>query len=70
MTTPVQRQRIRDAREAALRNRLIGDGLLPQQADRWIAAILSDGVGDPATATFWEDGYEWISGQVAQGRRR
>lgn len=35
MTTPLARQRILEARRAALRNRLIGDRLLPEQADTW-----------------------------------
>lgn len=60
--------RIRIAREDALRNRLIGEGLLPAQADRWIAALLRDG-GDPSTAAFWERGYDWINDQLAGGRR-
>lgn len=69
MTTTVQRDRIRIARHDALRNRLIGDGLLPEQADRWIEALLRDG-GDPMTAAFWEHGYDWIVSQLAGGQRR
>jgi hypothetical protein len=61
--------RVRGAREEALRSRLLGDGLLPQEVDRWIATILGDGVDDPSTAAFWEHGYNWISGQIASKRR-
>ena len=68
MTTPLQRERIQIARREALRARLLGDGLLPAQADRWISAWERDG-GDPSTAAFWDQGYEWISRQVVGGGR-
>lgn len=62
MTTP-DPARIRHARQAALRARLIGSGLLPDQADRWIEALFRDG-GDPSAAAFWERGFDWIRDQV------
>lgn len=60
--------RIRRARHDALRNRLISSGLLPEHVDRWIEAWLRDG-GDPSTAAFWNQGFDWINDQVNGGRR-
>lgn len=43
--------RIRKAREEALRNRLVSvDGLLREQADRWISAW-AEGSGEPQSAS-------------------
>ena len=60
--------RIRTARKEGLRARLIGDGLLPEQADRWIATWL-ESEGDPDTVAFWEAAYEWIVSELAGGHR-
>lgn len=68
MTTPVQRERIRIARHRALRNRLISDGLLEEQADRWISAW-AEGVGEPQEAEEFDAAYEWIVSELAGGRR-
>jgi len=59
-------RKILAARGAALRSRLIGDGLLPDQADRWIEAWSRTGRA-PESAAYWEQGYEWIAAQT--GRR-
>lgn len=66
--TVVQRERIRIARHAALRNRLISDGLLPAQADRWISDWVEH-VGEPREADEFAAAYEWIVSEIAGGRR-
>lgn len=68
MTTDVQRDRIREARHQATRNRLIGEGLLPGQADAWIDSWIRVG-GDASKAAFWELGYEWIRRKVNAGEK-
>lgn len=62
--------RIRQAREAALRRRLVdADGLLEEQADRWIGAW-AETVGEPETAAEFDACYEWICSEIAGGARR
>jgi len=61
--------RIRRARHDALRNRLIGDGLTPDQADRWISAW-AERAGEPETAEEFHAAYEWIVSELAGGARR
>jgi hypothetical protein len=58
--------RIRRARHGALRNRLIGDGLLPDQADRWISAW-AERAGEPETAEEFDAAYEWIVSEPVAG---
>jgi hypothetical protein len=66
MTTVLERQRIQTARRAALRNRLISEGLLPDQVDHWIEVWLAEG-GDPDTSAFWARGHGWV---IERARRR
>jgi hypothetical protein len=54
-----------DARKADLRRRLIGVGLVSDQADRWITALLREG-GDCSRAAFWATGYDWICDSTGQ----
>jgi len=61
--------RLREARHAALRNRLVSDGLLPEQADRWIGAW-AERVGEPESADEFDAAYEWIVSELAGGARR
>jgi hypothetical protein len=68
MTTSVQRQRILEARRAAIRSGLISDGLLPEQADRWISAW-AEKAGEPESADEFDAAYEWIVSELAGGRR-
>jgi hypothetical protein len=58
--------RIRRARHDAVRNRLIGDGLLREQADRWISAW-AERAGEPETPAEFDAAYEWILSE-ARGR--
>lgn len=60
--------RIIQARRDAIRNRLIGDELLPEQADRWLSAW-AEKAGDPETAEDFDAAYEWIVSELAGGRR-
>lgn len=61
-------KRIRTARHAALRARLISDGLLPEQADRWISSW-AEKVGEPETPLEFAAAYEWIVSELAGGGR-
>jgi truncated hemoglobin YjbI len=61
--------RIRRARHDALRNRLIGDGLTPDHADRWISAW-AERAGEPESAAEFDAAYEWIVSELAGGARR
>ena len=60
--------RIRRARAEAIRNRLISDRLLPEQADRWLSAW-SQTTGEPETPAQFDAAYEWIVSELAGGRR-
>jgi hypothetical protein len=60
--------RIRKARSDALRNRLIEDGLLPEQADRWRSAR-AEKVTEPDTSPEFDAAYEWIVSELAGGAR-
>ena len=61
-------ERLSEARRAAIRSRLIGDGLLPEQADRWIAAW-AEKVGEPESAAEFDAAYEWIVSELDGGAR-
>lgn len=52
-------ERIYQARRAALRERLISTGMLPDVADRWIAHW--EARGHPASPTAWNAGFVWAS---------
>ncbi len=69
MTTPAARERILRARRAALRERLIGTGMLPDLADGWIAHWESHGHDDRDHATIWDVGFQWIVAQHSGDRK-
>ena len=58
-------KRIDEARRAATRNRLIGDGASEATADAWIAAWEAQAAQDGLErgAAYWEAGWEWIAEQ-------
>jgi hypothetical protein len=58
-------ERIDEARRAATRNRLIGDGEVPERAEVWIARweAIADTDGRPRDGAYWDDGYRWIAEQ-------
>jgi hypothetical protein len=57
--------RIDEARRAATRNRLIGEGVTEATADAWIAGwdaqAARDGI-EPGRV-YWERGWEWIASE-------
>ena len=59
--------RIDEARRAAIRNRLIGDGMTEATAAVWIAAWDAQAVLDGLEPgrLYWERGWEWIMGEEA-----
>lgn len=58
-------ERIDEARRAATRNRLIGEGLAPTRADEWIARweVQAAGEGLPRDAAYWDGCYKWVASQ-------
>jgi hypothetical protein len=64
-------ERIDQARRAATRSRLIGEGVSESTADAWIAAweakAAEDGLerGSP----YWQAGWDWIAEQREHGVR-
>jgi hypothetical protein len=60
--------RIDEARRAAIRNRLIGEGMTAATAEAWIAAWDAEAARDGLEPgrVYWERGREWI----AAGRQR
>jgi hypothetical protein len=58
-------ERIDEARRAATRNRLIGEGVTEATADAWIAAWDAQAAQDGMTpsAAYWEAGWAWIAEQ-------
>jgi hypothetical protein len=57
--------RIDEARRAATRNRLIGEGATEETADAWIAAweAQADRDGLERGPAYWECGWAWIAEQ-------
>ena len=57
--------RIDDARKAATRNRLIGEGVTESTADAWIAAWEARAARDWLTRdpAHWEAAWQWINAQ-------
>jgi hypothetical protein len=58
-------ERIDKAREAATRNRLIGDGATPATADAWLAAWADQAARDGLERgeRYWDAGWAWIADQ-------
>jgi hypothetical protein len=58
-------ERIDEARRAATRNRLIGDGATEATADAWIAAWEAQAAQDGIDhgRIYWEAGWAWIAEQ-------
>jgi hypothetical protein len=62
--------RIYQARRVALVNRLRGDGVGDETAERWVAAWESVGDGlDRDTSGFWEEAARWIDERRARRER-
>jgi hypothetical protein len=58
-------ERLDDARRAATRNRLMGDGVTADAADAWIAAWDAQAAqhGLERGSVYWETAWEWIAEQ-------
>jgi hypothetical protein len=57
--------RIDDARRAATRNRLMGEGMTEATADAWIAAWQEQAARDGLErgAAYWDAGWTWLAVQ-------
>jgi hypothetical protein len=57
--------RIDEARHAAVRNRLIGEGVTEATADAWMATWQEQAARDGLArgAAYWDAGWEWIAAQ-------
>jgi len=64
-------ERIYQARRHAIRNRLIGQGNLEDQAEAWIVAweTAGDGRPDRLSAAFLDEAINWIQSERAARRR-
>ena len=64
-------ERIDQARHAATRNRLSGEGVTEATADAWIAAweVRADRDGLERGSIYWQAAWEWI-GQERESRHR
>ena len=58
-------ERIDEARRAATRSRLIGEGVTESTADAWIAAWEAQAAEDGMErgAAYWEAAWDWIAEQ-------
>ena len=58
-------ERIDQARHAATRSRLIGEGVTEETADVWIAAWEAPAARDGLErgSAYWQAGWEWIAAQ-------
>ena len=58
-------ERIDEARRAATRSRLIGEGVTEETADAWIAAWEAKAAEDGLErgSAYWEAGWDWIAEQ-------
>jgi hypothetical protein len=61
-------ERIDQARRAATRNRLIGEGATETTADAWIAAWEVQAAQDRLErgSFYWQAGWDWIAAQRQQ----
>jgi hypothetical protein len=58
--------RIFAARRVGIRNRLLGEGVSDEMAERWLTAWEAEARSrllDARTGAFWEPAYEWIAEQ-------
>jgi hypothetical protein len=63
-------ERIFEAQKAGVRNRLIGNGMQQETADRWLDAwvLEATGLGLPKYGAYWQAGWDWIVAERATGR--
>jgi hypothetical protein len=65
-------ERIDDARRAATRNRLIGEGMTEATADAWIAAWAAQATRDgrPRDGAYWNAAWRWVAAERQHRRSR
>ncbi len=58
-------ERIDEARRAAVRSALVGDGATEDTADAWIAAWEAQAAQDGLErgSAYWQAGWDWIAAQ-------
>ena len=63
--------RIDAAREAATRNRLIGEHMSEDTADAWLAAWAEQAARDGLErgSAYWDAGWDWIAAQRERGAK-
>jgi hypothetical protein len=63
-------ERISQAGRAAIRNRLLSDGLAPEMAERWLAAWEVEAAMRelPRDSNYWTVGETWIAEERAARR--
>ena len=63
--------RIFEAQKAGVRNRLIGNGMQPETADRWLDAWVLEASGRQLAkdGRYWQAGWDWIAEERAARRR-
>jgi hypothetical protein len=56
-------ERIFEAQRAGVRARLLGTGMQPETADRWLDTwvLEATGRGLPKDGRYWEAGWDWIA---------
>jgi hypothetical protein len=67
---PIRSERIFAAERAGVRNRLIGNGMTPETADRWLNAWVFEatGRGLPRNGRYWQAAWDWIAAESAARR--
>ena len=63
-------ERILEAQRAGVGGRLIGTGMQPDTADRWLDAwvLEATGGGMPKDGEYWQAGWDWIAEERAARR--
>ena len=71
MTRRADPTRIDEAHREGTRQRLMGSGMTPETADRWLDAwvLEATGRGLPREGRYWAAGFDWIAEERAARSR-